>query len=134
MHKFCKNLKIGLTYLIPSIILWIILLILSIVFPDYFIALGTLILVSLIVFPFCLFLDPFGVLYFISFNEYGINLYFCKKLIKNYKWSKVEKVRVCVPFLSGKNFEFILKNNKTMFVTKSKKIEAEIKKYVNIEK
>ena len=133
MKKYCKNFKVGLDLLFSIAFIFVIMLPVSIMYPKYYILPGILLLIIITYSILILFVEPMGLLYFVSFDEAGIKKYFCKKLIKSYEWAEVEKIEITNPFRSGKYFRFKLRNGSIIYISTSKKVETEIKKYFTIE-
>ena len=133
MRKYCKNLKYGIMPFCIAILFFTLTLCLCISIDNsYFYFFLTLLLLSLLYFAIVLFFEPLSLFFFISFNESGFKIYFCKKLLKSYDWKEVKKIQCRHSFYEGKIFEIVLNNGKTINVSKSKNIEEEITKYFQI--
>ncbi len=129
MVKLCKNIKTGMDCFIATCFTSLIMIIPAIILSYNYIYIGLIIIVLLIFISISLFVDPIGLLYFVSFDKNGFNIYFCKKKIKTYLWSDVTHVEINNPFRTGKYYELTIKHNTKVLISKTKKIEAEIKKY-----
>lgn len=131
MKKYLKNKKKGIDLFIANLLVLIILGTSCILYPNIILILISLVLI-LFFFTLNLLVEPFGFLYFVSFDENGINTYFCKKLIKHIPWKEIEEINICNAYLAGKYLQVKLKTNTEILISYSKKIDKEVSKYFEI--
>ena len=131
MKKYLKNKNQGIDLFIGIILILLMVGIFSILYPDIILILISLVLI-LFFFTLNLLVEPFGLLYFVSFDENGINKYFCKKLIKHIPWKEIDEINICNAYLAGKHLQVKLKSNTEMYISYSKNIYNEVSKYFEI--
>ena len=121
--KFIKDLNIGLTYIIGSLIMFSALLFCSIVSNHIIVWIFTGILFIFTIISSFVFMTSF-----VKIDEEGISFYRFSKLNKLYKWDEIR----CYEDSSSGRFSiilFTLKNDESFHVDNRKKINNEIIKY-----